>query len=74
MNQRATLKVSVMNKLQKNKLNRLENQSQLYLYGHRSINSTENKKNILATIKYIKDTRFLNLVSLLPAFGDTDFT
>ena len=52
--QRATLAASVINILQKNNLNHLGNQPQLYLYGHRSINSTDNKKIILSTIKYIK--------------------
>ena len=54
--QRATLKASVLNMLQENNLNYLGNQSQLYLYGHPSINSTENRKIILSTIKYIKET------------------
>ena len=59
--QRATLTASVINILQKNNLNYLGNQSKLYLYGHPSINSTENRKIILSTIKYIKDTlRFSN--------------
>ena len=60
--QRATLAVSVKNILQKNNLNYLGNNSKLYLYGHPSLNSTENKKKIiLATIKYTKDTlRFSN--------------
>ena len=53
--QRATLTASVINILQKNNLNYLGNQSHLYLYGHPSINSTENRKIILSTIKYIKD-------------------
>ena len=54
--QRATLTASLINILQKNNLNYLGNQSHLYLYGHPSINSTENRKIILSTIKYIKDT------------------
>ena len=59
--QRATLTASVINIFQKNNLNYLGNQSKLYLYGHPSINSTENRKIILSTIKYIKDTlRFSN--------------
>ena len=53
---RATLAASVINILQKNNLNYLGNQSKLYLYGDSSINSTENRKIILSTIKYIKDT------------------
>ena len=59
--QRATLAASVKNILQKNNLNYLGNNSKLYLYGHPSLNSTENKKIILATIKYIKESiRFSN--------------
>ena len=54
--QRATLTASLINILQKNNLNYLGNQSHLYLYGHPSINSTENRKMILSIIKYIKDT------------------
>ena len=54
---RATLAASVLNILQKNNLNYLGNQSQLYLYGHPSIIFTDNRKIILATIKYIKSTQ-----------------
>ena len=54
---RAILTASVINILQKNNLNYLGNQSKLYLYGHPSIISTDNRKIILSTIKYIKDTR-----------------
>ena len=53
---RATLAVSIINILQKNNLNYLGNQLKLYLYGDPSINSTENRKILLSTIKYIKDT------------------
>ena len=53
---RATLAASVINILQKNNLNYLGNQSKLYLYGHPSIKSTENRKILLSTIKYIKGT------------------
>ena len=53
---RATLAASVINILQKNNLNYLENQSKLYLYGHPSIISSENRKILLSTIKYIKGT------------------
>ena len=59
--QRATLMASVIDILQKNNLNYLGNQSKLHLYGHPTINSNENRKIILSTIKYIKDTlRFSN--------------
>ena len=41
--------------------NPLINQPHLYLYGHQSLNDSENKKIILSTIKFIKDTqRFTN--------------
>ena len=53
---RATLAANVINILQKNNLNYLGNQSQLYLYGHPSIIFTDNRKIILSTIKYIKAT------------------
>ena len=53
---RATLAASVINILQKNNLNYLGNQSQLYLYGHPSIIFTDNRKIILSTIKYMKAT------------------
>ena len=53
---RATITSSVIIILQKNNLNYLGNQSQLYLYGHPSINSTDNRKLLVSTIKYIKDT------------------
>ena len=55
--QRSALLTSVDDILQKNNLNHLGNQLQLYLYGHRSINYTDNRKILLSTIKYIKDTR-----------------
>ena len=55
--QRVTFVSSVNEILQKFNLNYLKNQLQLYLYGYASLNNTENKKIILSTIKYIKDTR-----------------
>ena len=55
--QRATLVTSVNAILFKNNLNHLENQSQLYLYGHDSINYIDNRKILISTLKYIKDTR-----------------
>ena len=58
--QRATLETSVNEIPLKNNLNYLENQSQLYLYGHDSINFVDNRKILISTLKYIKDTcRFL---------------
>ena len=54
--QRAILASSVNEILLKNNLNHLENQSQLYLYGHDSINFTDNRKILISTLKYIKDT------------------
>ena len=55
--QRVILKLSVVNILQKNNQNHSGNQTQVYLYGHRSINPSDNKLILLATIKYIKDTQ-----------------
>ena len=54
---RATLASSVIQILQKYSLNHLGNQSHLYLYGHPTINLAENRKIILSTIKYIKESR-----------------
>jgi hypothetical protein len=58
--QRATLASSVIDILQRNNLNHLGNQSQLYLYGHQSISFADNRTILLSTIKYIKDTRRLS--------------
>ena len=55
--QRANLVTSVNEILQKNNLNHLRNQSQLYLYGHDSINYAENRKILISTLNYIKETR-----------------
>ena len=55
--QRVTLANSIIQILQKYSLNGLGNQSRLYLYGHQTINFDDNKKIILATIKYMKETR-----------------
>ena len=55
--QRATLKASVNEILLQYNLNHLENHLQLYLYGHVSINYDGNRKIIISTIKYLKDTR-----------------
>ena len=58
------LAVSVINILQNNNLNHLGNQAQLYLYGHRSLTSTDNRKILMSTIKYITDTTFFDLFLL----------
>ena len=55
--QRATLASSVIEILQKYNLNRLGNQSNLYLYGHQTVNFADNRKILLSTIKFIKETR-----------------
>ena len=55
--QRAALMSSVNEILHKVRLNHLETQSKLYLYGDSSMNNSENKKVILSTIKYIKETQ-----------------
>ena len=52
--QRASLTSCVSEILLKNNLNRLENQLQLYLYGHDSINYADNRKILISTLKYIK--------------------
>ena len=54
--QRTILAASVISILQKYNLNHLGNDSQLYLYGHESITSTDNKEILLSTIKFIKNT------------------
>ena len=54
--QRATLLNTVIEIIRKYNLNNLGNQSNLCLYGHRSINLDENRKILLATINYIKET------------------
>ena len=65
--QRATLLNTVIEIIRKYNLNNLGNQSNLYLYGHRSINLDENRKILLATINYIKETRrFLTSAVSLP--------
>ena len=52
-------------------LSHLEDHSELYLYGDPSINGLDNKKIILATIKYIKETRRFSTQAWLfpPVFG-----
>ena len=57
VSQRATLMSSVIDILQKFNLNHLQNQSHLFLYGHRNINFADNRNILLSTIKFIKDTR-----------------
>ena len=54
---RAVLAACVTEILQKYDLNHLGNESKLYLYGHPSISTFDNRKIILATIKYIKETQ-----------------
>ena len=54
---RAAMIASVNEILLKKNLYHLGNQLQLYLYGHESINYSDNRKILLATIKYIKETR-----------------
>ena len=55
--QSVTLVTSVKEILLKVNLIHLEDHSNLYLYGDPSINYSDNKNIILATIKYIKDTQ-----------------
>ena len=56
MTQRTPLITTVNEIVQKDNLNVI-NQPHLYLYGHQSLNDSDNKKMILSTIKLIKDTR-----------------
>ena len=55
--QRATLISSVNEILSRNNLPNFENQMQLLLYGHDSINYVDNRKILAATLTFIKDTR-----------------
>ena len=48
---------SVNEILRKNNLNHLQNQLQLYLYGHPSIIYLDNRNILILTIKYKKETR-----------------
>ena len=58
--QRTSLITTVNEIVQKNNSNVI-NQPHIYLYGHQSLNDSENKKIILSKIKYIQDTRrFMN--------------
>ena len=54
---RAILAIRIIEILQQNNLNHLGNLAELYLYGHKSLNVTDNKSIVLSIIKYIKDTR-----------------
>ena len=54
---RATLAARVIEILQRNNLNHLGNKPELYPYGHQSLNLSDNKKILLSTIKYIKDSQ-----------------
>ena len=55
--QSASLRASVVEILQKYNLNNSINNLRLYLYGHRTINFADNRKILLSTIAFIKDTR-----------------
>ena len=55
-NHRAVLVSTVSDILQKNGVARSGNELQLYLYGHPSINDSNNRKILLSTIKYINET------------------
>ena len=55
--EKANLAVKVIDILQRNNLNHLGNQLELYLYGHRSLNPIDNRNFLLSTIEYIKDTQ-----------------
>ena len=64
--QRATLASSVIQILQKYNLNHLGNQSHLYLYGQPTVNFADNRKILLSTIKYMKETQRFQRTSPLP--------
>ena len=53
--QRANLAVKVIDILQRNNLNHLGKQLELYLYGHRSLDPIDNRNILLSTIEYIED-------------------
>ena len=55
--QRATLAVKVIDILQRKNLNHLGNQPEVYLYGDSSLDLFDNRKILLSTIKYVKDTK-----------------
>ena len=54
--QRAKLKLSVSNLIANTNSHHLSNDYKLYLYGHHTLTNDTNKKIILSTILYIKDT------------------
>ena len=56
--QRANLAVKVINILQNvNNLAHLGNQLELYLYGHRSLNTSDNRNMLLSTMEYLNDSQ-----------------
>ena len=55
--QRVNLAITVIEILQRHNLVYLGNQPELYLYGHHSIDIIDNRKILLSTIKYIKDSQ-----------------
>ena len=57
VNERAVLTSTVNEILRKINLNHLQNQLQLYLYGHPFLIYSDNRKILMSTIKYIKETR-----------------
>ena len=54
---RTTLITNVMIILQKYNLARFKNLSSVYLYGHRLIKFADNRRILLSTIKYLKESR-----------------
>ena len=59
--QRAALASSVIIILQSHNLTNLANDTKLYLYGHETLNPTENKNILLSTIRFIKSTERFSL-------------
>ena len=63
--QRATLIHTVNEILTRNNLPPFENQTQLLLYGHDSLKEADNKKILVATLKFLKDTHRFSTRSCL---------
>ena len=64
---RIDLRTSVSTILERNNLDNLVDSVKIYLYGHQSLELSDNKNILLSTIKYIKDS---NRFSWLPAVNN----
>ena len=65
----ATLVSSVIEILQKYNLDHLGNQSNMFLYGHQTANFADNRKILLSTIKFIKETLRFSPSTTHPTLG-----